>query len=75
MYIEKMEYELFVWEIEVLIFIIKGFINKEIVDKFNISLIIVIFYCKNIIEKLGIKFVFGFIVYVVMNGYIEVDRI
>lgn len=68
-------YEFLVCEIEVLVLIIKGLINKEIVDKLNIGLIIVIMYWKNIIEKLGIKLVLGLIIYVVMNGYVEVDCI
>ena len=42
-------------EIEVLVLITKGLINKEIADKLNISLTTVISHRKNITEKLGIK--------------------
>lgn len=42
-------------EIEVLVLITKGLINKEIADKLNISLTTVITHRKNITEKLGIK--------------------
>lgn len=62
-------------EIEVLVLITKGMINKEIADKLNISLTTVITHRKNITEKLGIKSVSGLTIYAVMNGYIEADRI
>ena len=62
-------------EIEVLVLITKGLINKEIADKLNISLTTVITHRKNITEKLGIKSVSGLTIYAVMNGYVEVDRI
>lgn len=72
---DKAEHELSAREIEVLILITKGFINKEIADKLNISLTTVITHRKNITEKLGIKSVSGLTIYAVMNGYIEADRI
>ena len=62
-------------EIEVLILITKGLINKEIADKLNISLTTVISHRKNITEKLGIKSVSGLTIYAVMNGYISPDSI
>ena len=62
-------------EIEVLVLLTKGLINKEIADKLNISLTTVITHRKNITEKLGIKSVSGLTIYAVMNGYIEADRI
>ncbi|BEG99580.1 response regulator transcription factor [Bacteroides sedimenti] len=62
-------------EIEVLILIAKGLINKEIAEKLNISLTTVISHRKNITEKLGIKSVSGLTIYAVMNGYISPDRI
>ena len=71
----KTEHELSAREIEVLILITKGLINKEIADNLNISLTTVISHRKNITEKLGIKSVSGLTVYAVMNGYIEADRI
>lgn len=67
--------ELSVREIEVLTLIAKGYINKEIADKLNISLTTVITHRKNITEKLGIKSVSGLTMYAVMNGYVEADRI
>lgn len=68
-------HELSAREIEVLTLITKGFINKEIADKLNISLTTVITHRKNITEKLGIKSVSGLTIYAVMNGYVEADRI
>jgi len=62
-------------EVEVLILITKGFINKEIADKLSISLTTVISHRKNITEKLGIKSVSGLTIYAVMNGYVSPDRI
>ncbi|ERI81961.1 MULTISPECIES: response regulator transcription factor [Bacteroides] len=62
-------------EIEVLVLITKGLINKEIADKLNISQTTVITHRKNITEKLGIKSVSGLTIYAVMNGYVEADRI
>ena len=69
------EHELSAREIEVLILITKGFTNKEIADKLNISLTTVISHRKNITEKLGIKSVPGLTIYAVMNGYVEADSI
>ena len=68
-------HELSAREIEVLVLITKGLINKEIADKLNIGLTTVITHRKNITEKLGIKSVSGLTIYAVMKGYVEADRI
>ena len=68
-------HELSAREIEVLVLITKGLINKEIADKLNIGLTTVITHRKNITEKLGIKSVSGLTIYAVMTGYVEADRI
>ena len=68
-------HELSAREIEVLVLITKGLINKEIADKLNIGLTTVITHRKNITEKLGIKSVSGLTIYALMNGYVEADRI
>ena len=68
-------HELSAREIEVLVLITKGLINKEIADKLNIGLTTVITHRKKITEKLGIKSVSGLTIYAVMNGYVEADRI
>ena len=62
-------------EIEVLVLIVRGFINKEIAEKLHIGLTTVISHRKNITEKLGIKSVSALTIYAVMNGYVEVDRL
>lgn len=73
--IPEEERDLSAREIEVLVLVSKGCINKEIADKLNISLTTVITHRKNITEKLGIKSVSGLTMYAVMNGYVEADRI
>ena len=70
-----MKHDLSAREIEVLMLITKGFINKEIAEKLNISLTTVISHRKNITEKLGIKSVPGLTIYAIMNGYVEADSI
>lgn len=72
---EENNHELSPREIEVLILITKGFINKEIAQKLSISLTTVISHRKNIMEKLGIKSVAGLAIYAVMHGFIEADSI
>ena len=73
--VQEAEHELSPREIEVLVLVTKGFINKEIADRLNISLATVISHRKNITAKLGIKSVSGLAVYAVMHGYVEADRI
>ena len=68
-------HELSAREIEVLVLLTKGLINKALADKLNIGLTTVITHRKNITEKLGIKSVSGLTIYAVMNGYVEADRI
>lgn len=62
-------------EIEVLVLVARGLINKEIADRLHIGLTTVISHRKNITEKLGIKSVPGLAVYAVMHGYVDVDRL
>ena len=59
----------------VLTFIVRGYINKEIADKLNISLTTVISHRKNIMEKLNIRSISGLTIYAVMNGFIEAESI
>lgn len=65
------EHDLSPREIEVLVLLTRGFINKEIADRLNISLTTVITHRKNITEKLGIKSLSGLTIYAVMRGYVE----
>ncbi len=62
-------------EAEVMVLIVKGYINKEIADKLNISLSTVITHRKNIMDKLKIKSVSALTIYAVVNGYINIDKI
>ena len=68
-------HELTAREIEVLVLVVKGLINKEIAGRLNIGLTTVISHRKNITEKLGIKSVSGLAIYAVMHGYVEADQI
>lgn len=62
-------------EIEVMVLIVRGYINKEIADKLNIGLSTVITHRKNIMEKLGMRSVSALTIYAVMNGYVDIDSI
>lgn len=62
-------------EVEVLVMIVRGFLNKEIAERLHIGLSTVITHRKKIIEKLGTKSVSRLAIYAVMNGYIEADKI
>lgn len=62
-------------EIEVLVLLTKGLINKEIADRLGISLTTVISHRKNITEKLGIKSTPALAIYAVMHGYVSVDEV
>ena len=59
-------------EMEVLVLIVKGHINKEIADVLGISLTTVISHRKNIMDKLGIHTVSGLTVYALLNGYVQI---
>lgn len=58
-------------EIEVLVLVARGFINKQIADKLSISLHTVMSHRKNITRKLGIKTVSGLTMYALLNGLIQ----
>ena len=58
-------------EKEVLALMVKGYINKEIADKLNISTPTVIFHRKNIVEKVGSKSLGRLTIYAVMNGIVD----
>ena len=58
-------------EIEVLVLLTKGLINKEIADLYNISIHTVITHRRNITRKTGIKTVAGLTVYALLNNLID----
>ena len=62
-------------EIEVMSLIVQGYINKEIADKLNIGLAMVITHRKNIMDKLGMKSVSALTIYAVMHGYVDINKI
>lgn len=63
--------ELSAREKEILVCVAKGMLNKEIADKFHISIYTVITHRKNITRKTGIKTVAGLTVYALLNSLIS----
>lgn len=61
-------------EIEVVTLLGKGFINKEIADRLNISLTTVITHRKNIMTKLNAHSLSDVIIYAVMNGHLDLGE-
>jgi DNA-binding NarL/FixJ family response regulator len=62
-------------EIDVLVTVAKGMMNKEIADKLNISIHTVISHRKNITRKTGIKSVSGLTLYALINNLISRDEV
>lgn len=62
-------------ERDVLVLVAKGYMNKEIADKLNISMNTVITHRKNITSKLGIKTISGLTIYAVINGMISPSEV
>ena len=58
-------------ETDVLVYVAKGMMNKEIADQMNISIHTVISHRKNITRKTGIKSVSGLTVYALLNNLID----
>ena len=68
---KKDDVELSKREIDVLVAVAKGMMNKEIADLMNISIHTVISHRKNITRKTGIKSVSGLTVYALLNNLIN----
>ncbi len=64
-------YELSRRETDVLIEVARGYTNKEIADRLNVSVHTVISHRKNIMHKTGIKSVAGLTVYAILNNLID----
>ena len=62
-------------EIDVLVAVAKGMMNKEIADLMNISIHTVISHRKNITRKTGIKSVSGLTVYALLNNLIDENEV
>ena len=73
--IQEEKEELSEREKEILLCVAKGMLNKEIADKFNISIYTVISHRKNITRKIGIKTVAGLTVYALLNGLLDVNSV
>ena len=68
---KKDDVELSKREIDVLVAVAKGLMNKEIADQMKISIHTVISHRKNITRKTGIKSVSGLTVYALLNNLID----
>ena len=62
-------------EVDVLVAVAKGLMNKEIADQMNISIHTVISHRKNITRKTGIKSVSGLTVYALLNNLIDENEV
>lgn len=62
-------------EKEILRMAVMGFVNKEIADRYNISLTTVISHRRNICEKLGFKSLSALTVYAVVNDIVKIEEI
>ncbi len=62
-------------EVDVLVAVAKGMMNKEIADEMNISIHTVISHRKNITRKTGIKSVSGLTVYALLNNLIDENEL
>lgn len=62
-------------EVDVLVAVAKGKMNKEIADQMNISIHTVISHRKNITRKTGIKSVSGLTVYALLNNLINEEEL
>lgn len=63
--------ELSAREKEILVCVAQGMLNKEIADRYHISIYTVITHRKNITRKTGIKTVAGLTVYALLNNLID----
>ena len=62
-------------EKDVLKLIVKGYINKEIAQKLNISLTTVIFHRNNICEKLQTRSIGKLTIFAVLSGIVDIKEI
>ena len=69
------DHELTAREIEVLVLVVKGFINKEIADTLSISVNTVITHRRNITHKIGIRSIPGLTVYAILNNLIDISEV
>lgn len=62
-------------EKDVLALAVKGYINKEIADRLNISSATVVFHRRNICEKIGSRSIGRLTIYAVMNGIVDLREL
>lgn len=62
-------------EVDVLRLITRGYINKEIADRLNVSLPTVVTHRKNLTDKLGTRSVSALTVFALTHGIIKIEEI
>lgn len=62
-------------EQEILVCVAKGMMNKEIANRYHLSIHTVITHRKNIIKKIGIKSVSGLTVFAILNNLIGIEEV
>lgn len=62
-------------EREVLVLMVKGYINKQIATQLNIGLTTVISHRRNLVEKLGMRSISALTIYAVTHGLIPIEDI
>ena len=62
-------------ETEVLCFVVRGLLNKEIADKMGVAVTTIISHRKNLTRKLGMRSVGALTVYAVTHGLINLEDI
>ena len=62
-------------EIEVMSFIVQGYINKEIADLLSLATTTVISHRKNIMEKIHARSLADIIIYCVVKGFVSIDEL
>lgn len=62
-------------EKEVLSLMVRGFYNKEIADKLNISVTTAIFHRNNICTKLGTRSIGRLAIYAILSNLVKIDEI
>ncbi len=72
---QSLKAELSARERDVLALMVKGYINKEIADRLNISLTTVIFHRNNICDKLQTRSVGKLTIYAVLAGILQLNEI
>ena len=62
-------------EIDVLLLVVAGLLNKQIAQRLDVALTTVISHRRNLVRKLGIRSVAGLTIYAVTKGYVDAEQL